>query len=123
MAHDAAYDAADLEQAAPATCRCGDAACPQGQSVQPDMDARPAAVGPVLDRLDLIVAELDGLPHVVQTCREAAAEICSLQETESLWLSRFADIREASGIGAGPMLSEVPAALAALRKRAEGAPL
>lgn len=33
MAHDTAYDPAD---AAPATCRCGDAACPQGIQASDD---------------------------------------------------------------------------------------
>lgn len=74
----------------------------------------------VAGRLDMIVAELKGLPHVVQTCREAAAEIRSLRESEGRWIARFAVVREASGIGVVPMLSEVPAALAALRDRAEG---
>jgi hypothetical protein len=29
----------------------------------------------LIERLNMIVAELQGLPHVVQTCREAAAHI------------------------------------------------
>jgi len=33
----------------------------------------------VTERLDMIVAELQGLPHVVETCREASAEIATLE--------------------------------------------
>jgi len=38
----------------------------------------PAAPSDVAGRLQLIVSELQGLPHVVETCREAAALIESL---------------------------------------------
>jgi len=34
---------------------------------------------PLIERLDMIVNELEGLPHVVQTCREAAERIQSLE--------------------------------------------
>jgi hypothetical protein len=34
----------------------------------------------LIERLNMIVAELQGLPHVVQTCREAAAHIEALAE-------------------------------------------
>ena len=33
----------------------------------------------VTERLDMIVAELQGLPHVVETCREAADRIATLE--------------------------------------------
>ena len=108
----------DEEPVRPA-CRCGDAACPQGPASTCGDDIQTSSGGRVLERLDLIVSELAGLPHVVQTCREAAAEIRSLRESEGRWIARFAVVREASGIGVVPMLSEVPAALAALRDRAK----
>jgi len=34
----------------------------------------------LIERLNMIVAELQGLPHVVQSCREAAAHIEALAE-------------------------------------------
>lgn len=42
-------------------------------------------------------------------------EIAERSDENSRWLLRMADIREASGIGAGPMLDEVPDALRAMR--------
>jgi hypothetical protein len=49
----------------------------------------------------------------------AAAEIRRLRSTENFWLLKMAEVREASGIGVLPMLSEVPAALRRLRRQAE----
>ena len=38
----------------------------------------PPMTNDLIERLNMIVAELQGLPHVVQTCREAAAHIEAL---------------------------------------------
>lgn len=40
----------------------------------------PPMTNDLIERLNMIVTELQGLPHVVQTCREAAAHIEALAE-------------------------------------------
>ena len=40
----------------------------------------PPMTNDLIERLNMIVAELQGLPHVVQTCREAAAHIEALAD-------------------------------------------
>lgn len=72
----------------------------------------------VIKRLDMIVNELEGLPHVVATCREAVAALkttrIALEEASkenTLWLLRMSEIRIASGLNAKPMLSELPDAI------------
>jgi hypothetical protein len=40
----------------------------------------PATTSDVAYRLDMIASELQGLPHVVETCREASARIAAMRE-------------------------------------------
>jgi NADH:ubiquinone oxidoreductase subunit D len=47
------------------------------------------------------------------------AEIEEASEDYARWITRMSEIREASGIGVKPMLGEIPAALAELRKAKE----
>jgi uncharacterized small protein (DUF1192 family) len=49
------------------------------------------------------------------------AELDEALEDSARWIVRMAAVREASGIGAKPMLGEIPAALAELKARAETA--
>ncbi len=52
----------------------------------------PAAPSDVAGRLQLIVSELQGLPHVVETCREAAALIQSLAHDREVTLVALEDV-------------------------------
>jgi hypothetical protein len=43
-------------------------------------EQHPATTSDVAYRLDMIASELQGLPHVVETCREASARIAAMRE-------------------------------------------
>lgn len=51
---------------------------------------------------------------------QAAARIAELEASEGRWIIRMSDVREAAGIGAKPMLSEVPEAIRARIAELEG---
>lgn len=58
--------------------------------------------------------------NLVADRQAAEADRDEAQAECARWLSRMADVREASGIGVKPMLSEIPAALAALKADQDG---
>lgn len=90
-----------------------------------------AALRGILDERDLEMAEDEALIRNLEAqnedaetrATEAERKLAEAEDENTRWLFRMADIREASGIGAKPMLGEVPGALRAMRERLDEAVL
>lgn len=61
------------------------------------------------------------LTRAADTIRALKTALDDESNAVARWIIRFSEVRSASGIGVKPMLDEVPAALAALKSRAEAA--
>lgn len=63
-------------------------------------------------------SEIDAIRLTADRIATLEASLADQRDENARWLSRMADVREASGLGTTPMLSEIPDALRALRDRA-----
>ena len=55
----------------------------------------------------------DALTALQARAEDAERRVEEMEQADSRWVIRFSEVREASGIGYAPMLSEVPAAIRA----------
>ena len=62
---------------------------------------------------DDLTALLSALTALQARAEDAERRVEEMEQADSRWVIRFSEVREASGIGYAPMLSEVPAAIRA----------
>lgn len=67
-----------------------------------------------IDRQDQLMDQAaDALTALQARAEDAERRVEEMEQADSRWVIRFSEVREASGIGYAPMLSEVPAAIRA----------